>query len=302
MDEQQGALQQPDVVVDIPGIGRKAFPATMKPAEIEANIRVLQQQRAHADMFRDSSMFGDTSGSRIKRAVMNPEVVAGAASMLPGVGTGTAAAIGGGASIVRDVATGQTDPIGMTARAGGHALVNAIPGAVESVVARRAVPKAGELAMTALEGKGGIIRRLGQALFGVREAAAPGVVRAGASAAGDLAGMELAGGIPVVSSQGLRKLVETSVALENSGASKMQVQALDELIKRVEAALKSSNANPAEVLSRAGMRTTSAAERAGMSEAAKAAEAAARGQTLAQRLRLALGLGSEASEFAGITK
>lgn len=294
-----GGTSAAPIVVDIPGIGVRSFDPKLGLPQIQQNIRILQQeQRQSADI----GMGNPGIRQRMLNMALNPEAIAGAASFIPGAGTGTAAAVGAGTSLVRDAVTGHLDPIGSTARAAGHAAVSAVPGAVGGMVAKRLVPKAGEMATAALDGKMGVVRKLGQILMGGGEAAAPGVVRGTAAAAGDLAGMELPGGVAVVSEQGIKTLKAAQVAIANQGKAfgDAQFDALDELIRRATAALAKQGSAPASLTAGAKAGITSATERQAMSSAAAEAAAGERGATISSRLRKLLGLASETADATGM--
>lgn len=104
-----------------------------------------------------------TIWGRVVDAVTNPEIVSGAASLIPGVGTGAAATIGAGASVVNDYRHGDTDSMGMAGRALLHGGLSAIPG-VGGAIAKRGLPAASEAA-TAMAGDSGI---LGTAMKGIK--------------------------------------------------------------------------------------------------------------------------------------
>lgn len=292
------------IVVDIPGIGVRSFDPKLGLPQIQENIRILQQeQRMSAVSARGTGFNGDVAHERLKNMMLNPELVAGAASMVPAVGTLAAGGIGAATSVARDAATGHLDPIGSTARALGHGAVNMIPGGAEALIAKRAIPRAAEVAGNiATSGvKGGLLGTLKSILTG-SEAAAPGVVRAGANAAGDLAGMELPGGIAVVSNEGIAALKKAQVAIANRGKAfgDAQFDALDELIRRATDQLAKSGSGLPTLAAASKTGVTTAAERRAMQAAAAKAAAEDKGATIASRLRKLLTGTSETADALGV--
>lgn len=285
-----------EIVVDIPGVGVRSFPATLTKDQIQANIRVLQnqaQERASSTMNRDprAAMLADAA-KRGTDMAMNPELWGGLAGMMPGFGNVAAPAAGAIVSGLRDVVRGDTDPTLMAIRAAGHATANAIPGAVGGIIARKAMPAAAEVGMdVATHGpiRGMILSGLRAALGGGEKAAA----NIAAPVVDELGGMALADGTQVLSSEGLKKLVQKSVELENAGAPRAQLAALDDLISKVTKRLATQGTQPANVLGNAGLPVTTAAERAAATRAAAATAATQKGRTISSVLRGILGLGSE---------
>ncbi len=220
-------------------------------------------------------------GGRAVDLLTNPEILSGAASFIPGVGTGTAGAIGAGASLVNDYRHGDTDPFSMAGRATLHGGLSMIPGGVGKIL-ERGMPAAAEAGLSVMSGgsKLGMAARALKALgLGGTEAAAPAV--------SDLAGATLPGGIKVLSQDGLKMLVQKSVDLENAGAPKQTIAALDQLIARVRGEIPAPTAGT--VLSRAGMQLTSAADAASQAAQARAGQ-------IANRLRALLGAASATTD------
>lgn len=227
------------------------------------------------------------ASSGVMHYLLDPELVAGAASFVPGVGTLAAGGIGAGMSVARDLAEGQTDPWAIAGRAAMHGGVNMIPGGVGAIVSKgmRAVPLAetGANILTHGAARGSIISLLRSVLGkGATEAA-----EAATGPTAEMLSMTLGSGKKVFSSEGMKELVQRSIDLENQGAPRATVQALDKLIQQVRDHL--ANPSIAQTINRAGMQATTAAERA-------AAAAATRGGRVSNLLRLML---AGSSEYGG---
>lgn len=134
---------------DIPGIGR---------------FEVPDPSMATPAAGRGAGGFNPETAARLFKATLNPELLSGAASMIPGAGTAVGAAIGGGTSAARDLLEGQTDPYGIAARAAAHAATGAIPGLAKLGVAKGI--GAGAIG-NALEAAGGGENFLGSAARGI---------------------------------------------------------------------------------------------------------------------------------------
>lgn len=151
------------------------------------------------------------------------------------------------------------------------------------------VAHAGQAAMGALTHgpKGGLLAGL-KSILGMSSAAAP----AAATAGSDLARMTLADGTRVVSSEGLKQLVQKSVDLANTkGIPPAQIHALDTLIQQVRDAITPSNLTAADLLAKLKMPTSTVdLMQAATDAAARKLRAAHLGQKVNVGLRSALGL------------
>lgn len=219
------------------------------------------------------TLLGEGLLPKVLHVLANPETVAGAASLVPGVGTLGAAGIGAGTSAVRDIAEGERDPFTIGLHAAEHGAVNAIPGGAEAMMAKRGAGTLASVAGGAMTGgaKGGLLAAIKAALGLGGEGAAASGARFGARA---LEGQTV-NGVPVLSSEGLKILTKKSVELANANAPGATIAALDKLIAQVQQHL--ANPDAASLLTKVGLPLRSAA--------------AVQGAKMANRMRALLGLG-----------
>lgn len=311
MDEPQGTPGGggDDIVVDIPGVGKRAYPKTMPLPQIQQQVSLLMQDAKTAtdDANRHDFQTNHPYLARAGRVVTNPEVLSGAASMLPGAGTMVGAGVGAGASLARDAFENYRDPgshdvTNMLMRAVGHGAAGAVPGVVKGALMKGAPAMMDAAGSMLAHGpiKGGVLAAIKGAMgLGgtAAEAGGPSLAAGGA----DLASHQFADGVRLVSSEGLKRLVQQSVQLENSGAPAATVKALDAMIGQVQTALKSQVASPMQTMTQAGIQgVTSGADRAMQMAVATRAAAAAKAASVGNRLRAALGLGSATADAAGV--
>lgn len=276
-------------VLKVPGgQGIDLGPADQAPASKQLATREeLNDPSLLARMGK--GLVNDPMSRRLTRAASNPETVAGAAGVLLAPETGglsmaIPAAVGAATAGAQDYfLEGQRDPLTIGGDMLLHGGINAIPGAVGNIthsILSRAPSAVMELG-NAMPGKIGVVSRVLSALRGV-----PQVTSAGpqvASAAGELADMTLPSGAKVLSSQGLRELVQHSIDLENKGAPKAQVQAVDALIQKVRSAIAPGNQAPAQLLQQTGLPTGSITLNAQQAAAAAKAAQATRTATRVKR-------------------
>lgn len=209
--------------------------------------------------------------------VTNPELVAGAASLVPGVGTATAGAIGAGTSVVRDLSQGETDPKAIAGRAAIHGMVNMIPGAVGSMVAAKQGATVAGMAADAMSGgKVSTVKALMSALgIGQKQAARLSAfeMKQGLKAST----LEIADGVPLVSYQGLQvvkgKLAD--LAVKGKAFGDPEFDALNALVTRITASIEGGFVGMGSLAKQGGITATNAAERTAMAAKAAAADAAA---------------------------
>lgn len=248
----------------------------------------------------DAQPSATESGARTAaKYLLNPEVYSTAAAMMaPETGGASLlipAAIGGGVSIARDLSQGERDPMTIGGDALLHAGVGAIPGIGGTIARRISLARSGaqvaspmlDAASDLLPGKAGLAAKIGKILGIGATDAAPALAPA---AANPLADMTLAGGTKVLSSDGLKALVQKSVELENTpgAASPATRKALDDLIAQVRSHIHPDNVGAPGLLESVGLPSGSAM--AAKAAAAKAAAETSAGNLL-WKVRLALGLG-----------
>lgn len=232
----------------------------------------------------------DPLSRKLTRAVASPEGMATVSSLLAPESLLIPPLVAAGTSVARDIGLGNRDPESIAGGALMHGAVNAIPPVAGKAVKffRSASPAAAEVASSTMLGgpKGGALAYIKNLLTGGTEATAPSA-RAAATAGGGLADMTLPSGQRVMSSQGLKELVQHSIDLENSGAPKAQVAAVDQLIEQVRRGIQPGAQTPSNLLAQTGMQTGSAS---GSARAAQAATRAAQTESIATKVRKALGL------------
>lgn len=229
------------------------------------------------------------TGSFLKNA--SPEITGGLADALalPTMGLSLLAApvVAGVTDAARQYGdTGHVD-LGQAAFRGAE---NAIPGAVGHglmKILKAGAPAAVDIGMQTMKGgvKGGLWAAAKSALgFGTEAAAEPVATNA-------LARMTLGDGTRVLSSDGLKQLVQKSVELTNArGTPPAQIKALDALIQQVRDALQPTALSAADLLSKVGMKTSTVeAEAAAAAAATKAALAKKAGRGVNIGLRSAMG-------------
>lgn len=247
----------------------------------------------------------ESSARTAAKYLLNPEVYSTAAAMMaPETGGASLlipAAIGGGVSIARDLSQGERDPMTIGGDALLHAGAGAIPGVGGAIARRISLARSGtqvaspmlDAASDLLPGKAGLAAKIGKILGIGATDAAPAAVKA--AVADPLADMTLAGGVKVLSPEGLQALIKHETALATAGKDLTDptFKALDDLIDRVRQAMPVDS--PQSVLSKAGLPTGS--EMAAKVAAAKAAAETSAGNLL-WKVRMALGLGDTTASAA----
>lgn len=275
------------------------FTTPVKMSDLEIYQRAVQEQGIKSGRIPTTKIGGyikeDFGGA--SDIVTNPELVAGAASLIPGVGTAAAGAIGAGTSLVRDLSQGGKDPQTMATNAVIHGGVNMIPGGVAALMAKKGLPAATGMAADAVTGgKVGMISALMKHL-GLGKGAATHTTNYAMKQATKPATLEV-GGVPLVSYRGLQLVKDKMNVLANQGQAlgDAEFDALNALVTRITASLEGGFVPMSGLAKEGGMAATNAAERAVLASqaelAAATAKAAATGKKVGQAVRGALAGGS----------
>lgn len=277
MAQETGPSSQ--VVVDIPGVGQRSFPASMPLEEIQRNAQILMRQAQPQDQAFDAPALnrgpweararGFVEGAKQgTKRVLTPEVTGGLAA-LAAPETGGASflippAVAAGTSLVRDALSGE-DKSTMALDALGHGTLNAIPGITRLPMGEGGATVGSKIA-NMIPGKAGLVAKITSMFGGAPAAAAPAAADVGQYATSQAARDLL-----------VRKSVELENAI-NSGTLKgdalllarRQMAAIDGLIKQ------------ATTQARAPMPTAQALQGTGLPAIQTA------GQTMKDRIAMAL--------------
>lgn len=257
------------------------FTTPVKMSDVEIYQRAIQEQGIKSGRIPTTKLGGyiqeDFGGAT--DLVTNPELVAGAASFIPGVGTAAAGAIGAGTSVVRDLSKGNTDPEGMVLRAVGHGAVNMIPGGIAAGLTKKALPAATDFALgAATGGKLGIIKSvLSKVWSGLTGPQKTGISLGMYKQLTKSSTLQIEG-VPLVSQSGLN-LVKAKIAeLANQGKAygTLEYDVLDTLAKRITASLEGGYQPVAGLAKEAGFSVTNALERSALATKSDALAAAAK--------------------------